>query len=117
MKGPYKFNNNEISKQVTKMSAGNYALGYIETKKDGKHIFIVKYVGRSDSDVAGRLKQHIGENYSYFKYSYSTSPRDAFLKECENYHDFEGCVKLDNEIHPDRPKNTNWKCPYCDVFD
>jgi len=28
-----------------------------------------------------------------------------------------GCVILDNDIHPDRPDNSNWECPVCDIFD
>lgn len=112
MNGPYVFNNETINKEVTRTSAGNYALGYIEDNR-----FIVQYVGRADSDVAARLKQHIGENYKRFKFSYATSPKAAFEKECENYHDFGEKGTLDNKIHPDRPKNSGWKCPKCTIFD
>lgn len=105
----YSFNENSINDTVTKTSAGNYALGYV----DG-NTFIVQYVGRSDSDVKERLLQHIGERYEAFKFSYATSPKAVFEKECKNYHDFN---PRDNEIHPDRPSNsTSWKCPFCDKF-
>ena len=113
MKGSYAFNEGTIKKEITKTSAGNYALGY--EKDDGT--YIVQYVGRSDSDVGGRLSSHIGKKYSEFKYSYATSPKAAFEKECENYHDFGGNKKLHNEIHPDRPQNSSWKCPRCNVFE
>lgn len=113
MYGAYELSDNDIRSQVTKISAGNYALGY----QNQEGYFVVKYVGRSDSDVANRLKQHIGEDYSHFKYSYASSPKAAFEKECENYHDFGGEEKLDNEIHPRRPNDSNWKCPKCNVFD
>lgn len=113
MNGPYDFNEESIEKVIKKISAGNYALG----RENEKGEFIVKYVGRSDGDVKGRLKQHIGENYMKFKYSYASSPKEAFDKECKNYHDFGENDKLDNEIHPDRPENTNWKCQFCDNFD
>ncbi len=111
MNGPYVFTSEEIDKQITKTQAGNYALGYV---KD--NVFHVKYIGRSDTDVNERLKQHLGELYTYFKFSYATSVKDAFVKECKNYHDFGGVEgKLDNEIHPDIPSNSqNWKCPICD---
>ena len=117
MNGAYDLTSNEIGNQVTKTSAGNYALGYMKTKEDGGRTFIVQYVGRSDSDVAGRLKQHVGEKYKKFKYSYATSSKAAFEKECKNYHDFGGSESLDNEVHPRRPDNSGWKCPCCDVFD
>lgn len=114
MNGPYNLGDNEIDKQITKTSSGNYALGY--SKEDGT--FIVCYVGRADSDINNRLKSWVGEtSHSQFKYSYATSKKAAFEKECENYHDFGENNKLENEIHPDRSLNTAWKCPRCNIFD
>ena len=113
MNGPYTFTSSEIDRVVTRTSPGNYALGY--TQDDGT--FIVKYVGRSDSDVNQELKARLALNYNKFKYSYATSPKAAFEKESQNYHDFGGKEKLDNEIHPSRPAGTNWKCPVCTIFD
>lgn len=112
MKGSYPLNKNKIDEEVAQTSAGNYALGYV----NDEGTFIVQYVGRADSDINARLKQHIGEKYKRFKFSYATSPKAAFEKECHNYHDFGGREKLDNEIHPDRPKNSSWKCPCCTIF-
>ena len=111
MSGSYDLTNEEIDKQVTKKSPGNYALGYT---KDGT--FYVKYVGRSDTDLNKRLKDWVGK-YKKFKFSYATSPKAAFEKECHNYHDFGESDKLDNDNHPQRPDGTNWKCPVCDIFD
>ncbi len=110
MNGPYVFTSEEIDKQITRTQAGNYALGHIDKG------FVVKYVGRSDTNVNDRLKKHLSEPYTHFKFSYATSPKDAFEKECKNYHDFGGDEgKLDNEIHPDIPSNSkHWKCPICD---
>lgn len=116
MNGTYDLTTNEISKQVLKTSAGNYALGYLEKNENGSNSFVVEYVGRSDTDVSGRLKQHVGEKYKKFKYSYATSPKAAFEKECKNYHDFGENKVLNNEVHPRRPDNSGWKCPCCDVF-
>lgn len=112
MYGPYELNNDEISRIITRTSPGNYALGFID--KEGKFRF--KYIGRADSDIAGRLKRHLNEGYTFFKYSYASSPKAAFEKECQNYHDFDENKKLANKIHPDRPNNTNWKCPVCNIF-
>lgn len=110
MNGPYELTKDEIDKKVTRKSAGNYALGYVND-----NTFYVKYVGRSDDDLNDRLKDWV-DKYKKFKYSYATSPKAAFEKECHNYHDFGESEKLDNEIHPDRPDGSSWECPYCDVF-
>ena len=112
MSGPYVFTRAKIDQVVTKKSAGNYALGYVDQSKT----FIVQYVGRSDSDVNAELKNRISSRYKSFKYSYAASPKAAFEKECRNYHDFGGSAKLDNKIHPARPANSGWKCPVCNKF-
>lgn len=113
MDGPYLFNKDKVDEVVTRTSAGNYALGYV----NDENTFIVQYVGRADIDVNARLKQHAGEPYKRFKFSYASSPKVAFEKECRNYHDFGESKKLRNKIHPDRPKNSSWKCPCCIIFD
>lgn len=110
MNGSYKLENSKINEEITKTSEGNYALGYT---KDGT--FYVVYVGRADENLAERIKNHT-EDYSRFKYSYATSPKDAFEKECRNYHDFGENESLDNKQHPERPDGTNWECPKCDQY-
>jgi hypothetical protein len=50
MSGSYPLSDKAIDDAVTRVSAGNYALGYM----DGT-TFMVFYVGRSDSDVKQRL--------------------------------------------------------------
>lgn len=107
MHGPYPLTYEEINKRITKKSAGNYAYGY---SKDG--FFYVKYVGRADSDLNDRIKHGVGK-YDEFKYSYADNAKEAYEKECRNYHDFGGSDKLDNDIHPDKPDNTNYECPIC----
>lgn len=114
MNGPYELSNEAIEKEVTRTSPGNYALGYVSDST-----FYVKYVGRSDDDVKDRLKKWVGKKseYKYFKFSYATSPKAAFEKECKNFHDFGGTEKLDNDRHPQRPEGSNWECPVCNIFD
>lgn len=86
MKGPYKLDNDTIDAVVTQTSPGNYALG----RKNDEGTFVVGYVGRSDSDVNDRLKSWVGNTKRpLFKFSYASSPKAAFEKECENYHDFD----------------------------
>ena len=111
MLGSYALDLATVNQQVTRTSPGNYALGY---SKD--QVFYVQYVGRADVDVNVRIKQHVGEGYQRFMFSYATSPKAAFEKECRNYHDFGESKSLKNTLHPDRPENSGWKCPVCKNF-
>ena len=120
MTGPYDFNKDSIDINVTKVSSGNYALGFLDKNSDNFH---VTYIGRSDSDVNDRLKKQLSvtkniiskyetKNLS-FKYSYASSPKEAFEKECYNYHNFVNSKKLGNNQHPERSGDEEWKCPIC----
>jgi hypothetical protein len=104
--GPFLLTAEGIDATATKTGPGAYALGKVD--KDGS--FIVKYVGRSDTDLDGRLYDWIGE-YTHFKGSYYGSSKAAFEKECQLYHDFGGSKVLDNKVHPAKPANANWNCP------
>ncbi|MBD0384839.1 hypothetical protein [Paenibacillus sedimenti] len=108
LEGPFLFNANTISAVVTSKAPGNYALGRM--KGD---IFEVSYVGRSDIDLGNRIKDHLFKPYTHFKASYASSSKTAYEKECKNFHDFGGTRLLDNEIHPDRPVGTHYRCPVC----
>ena len=107
MKGPFELSAKKIEQLIIARSPGNYALGHI----DG-HSFIVKYVGRSDFDINGRLKDWVGA-YPQFKWSYASSEKAAYDKECKNYHDFGGNRLLDNSIHPAKLDGKDWKCKVC----
>lgn len=113
MQGPYDLTTSKVDEVVTRTSPGNYALGHVNTD----NVFIVKYVGRSDTDLNRELKARSNSTYKKFKYSYATSPKAAFEKECHNFHDFGGADSLDNKNHPARPANAGWKCPVCSIFD
>lgn len=75
MRGSFPLNEGAIDDALTRTSPGNYALGYM----DGD-AFSVFYVGRSDSDVRGRLHEWVGvpsrdERYAaYAKAPWATSP-------------------------------------------
>lgn len=108
MSVPFQLDSDSIDSQVTKKQQGNYALGKMGTGDNAK-TFMVDYVGRSDGDVAGRLKDWIGE-YDKFKYSYASSVKGAFEEECRNYHDFN---PPGNSVHPACPAGKDWTCPHC----
>ena len=115
----YPLDTETIDAKVTKKkSAGAYVLGHFRKKKKNKEevkVFVPDYVGRSDDDINGRLKKWVGK-YPRFKFGYYGSRKAAFEKECNIYHDFGEKETLDNDRHPDRPDDANWKCPQCDVF-
>lgn len=99
----------DIDKEIARTSAGVYALD--ATTDSG---FTFSYVGRSDTDVAGRLKKYVGTKYRFFKFAYCASSKSAFEAECELYHDQS---PKDNVNHPDRPDGSGWKCPRCKKLD
>jgi len=111
MEGPCTLDYGTIEAKITRTSPGNYALG----EKNDSGTFLVGYVGRADTDVKTRLKSWVDKTKKpLFKFSYASSAKAAFEKECENYHDFN---PPSNDIHPDRPNGSSWKCPRCKIFD
>jgi hypothetical protein len=101
--GYYAFNQDNIDAFVATKGAGVYALDRTTAGE-----FKVSYVGRSDDDLPGRLKQHLSKGYAYFKYAYFPSAQAAYERECRIYHDFN---PPDNIIHPDAPNGSNCTCP------
>jgi hypothetical protein len=110
LSGPYLLDSETVDAIVGRKSAGAYALGRSEGET-----FYIRFVGRSDGDVAARLRAHLGD-YQQFKFGYFGAPKAAFDKECHLYHDF-GESKLDNRLHPARPGYSRWQCPRCRIFD
>ncbi len=112
--GVFTLNVATIDRIVTNTSPGAYAL----TRKVPKDPFIVNYVGRSNSDLNGRLKSWESDGkYTHFKSGYFSSSNAAFETECHFYHDFGESRRLDNTFHPARPKNASWNCPACSIYD
>jgi len=110
---PIELTTENIDKHVDEKRIGNYGLGY--PNPDDPRWLYVQYVGRSDTDLRKRLKDHVG-NYKHFKFCYLGSALDAWHYECQNYHDFPKS-KTDNDIHPARPKGytkENHPCNHCD---
>lgn len=118
MVGPYILTEDEINTKIESDRIGNYALGYL----NGKRVFVVKYVGRSETDLRTRIKHGLIDRrtnqlifrYELFKFCYANTPMEAYIKECKNYHDFGGNRgKLLNTNHPDAPNGVKMDCPFC----
>jgi hypothetical protein len=107
--GPHALTDDTINEVVTKVSAGVYAAGRVNKE----NLFLISYIGRSDSDLSVGLHDYVGK-YSKFKFGYFDTPRAAFEKQCHLYHDF---GPPDNRVHPARPMRTKWSCPRCRAFD
>ena len=112
----YELTYDEINRNIGDNRIGNYAFGYINERG----FFVVRYVGRSDSDLKTRIKHGITDmenaptcRYERFKFSYAETAKEAYEKECRNYHDFGGSQKLLNIDHPAKPANSNETCPVC----
>lgn len=111
MLGPFALTDNEVSKRVPENVMGNYA--FLQ-KKWLTDEYLVRYVGRSDSDLKKEIKQQMktdrAKGCTHFKYSIAKSVKEAFEKECKNYHDFGESECLYNDIHPAKPSGTEYKC-------
>lgn len=105
--GPFQLTEKGIESNLQAKSPGVYALG--DTKDN---LFIVRYVGRADADLKAGLKTHVSGPYPQFKFTYALSARDAFLKQCELYHDYVG---LANNGHPCPPRGLTLLCPRCQI--
>lgn len=106
--GPHPLTRASINAVVSAGGIGVYILGHTA---DGS--FKVKRSGRSDTCLASRLHDHVGD-YNEFKYGFLNSEKEAFEYECRLHHDFS---PSDNEYHPDRPDGTAYTCPHCKIFD
>lgn len=118
MRGPFPLTDEEVNNRVEAGKMGNYAYGYLE-ERDGRQSFIVLYVGRSTTDLREEIKNRHKSQKKFtdagceqFKYSYAANVREAYEKECQNFHDFGGERSLLNDIHPAKPEDNNsYTCP------
>jgi hypothetical protein len=95
----------KVDAAIRSRTPGFYVLG---TMGDNK-VMTVSYVGRSDDDLAGKLKRHAG-NYQAFAYGTADSPLQAYQGECRLYH---ALKPSKNVMHPIRKGGDEWACPVC----
>ncbi len=82
MSGPYPLSHYSIDSNVPRNTAGVFVLGTINGRGPLK---VVEALGRSDSDLAQELKQHVGKAAG-FLFQRAGSAVAAFQMECELYH-------------------------------
>lgn len=98
-----------VKKHVPRNATGVY---FLASKSDKG--FIIKYIGRSDLRLRARLLQHAKvKKYEYFSFQITDTILEAYRIECREYHN--AIPFLDNKIHPRKPKNLDYKCPYCNL--
>jgi hypothetical protein len=94
-----------VDAAIRTKTPGFYVLG---TMGDNK-LMTVSYVGRSDDDLAGKLKRHAG-NYPAFAFGTAESALLAYQGECRLYH---ALKPSKNVLHPIRKASAEWACPVC----
>ena len=110
MKGPYSLTEGQIDANVLPQ-AGAYIL--VNTSNNAI------YVGKADSDLNNRLKDHLPQNevntcikrsgVNAFYFEHTQSSKDAYILECDWYHKYRPTC---NAAHPAKGF-LNWFCPIC----
>lgn len=102
---PVALTQDAIDGAIAPKTPGAYVLGTM----NANHVMSVSFVGRSDDDLAAKLKRHIG-NYPAFAHVTATSAAEAYQMECRLYHELRPSR---NVMHPVRPARTDGACPVC----
>ena len=95
----------KVDGAIRQKTAGFYVLGSFGDNK----VMSVSYVGRSDDDLAAKLKRHAG-NYPAFAYATTASALLAYQGECRLYH---ALKPSKNVMHPLGKGGAEWACPVC----
>ena len=94
---------------------GVYVLG-----REGSGTFYGLYVGRSDTDLKGRLAEHLPGREANafirlyapdrFHFQCTATAYEAYRMECTLFHSAQYPANL---FHPDPGRNRDWECPVC----
>ncbi|MEO0077859.1 MAG: hypothetical protein ABIK86_02545 [candidate division WOR-3 bacterium] len=104
MRGPYLLRPLQVDMSVPTRVGGVYCLA-----KDRRQIALV---GRADKGLRDAIKSYWNQ-YEFFWYEPSLSPREAFEKECYHYHKHRDCGRLEGCEHPKPPDKVDCRCPVC----
>jgi hypothetical protein len=94
-----------VDAAIMHKTAGFYVLGALGDNE----VMSVSYVGRSDDDLAAKLKRHAG-NYAAFAFATTASALLAYQGECRLYH---ALKPSKNVLHPIGRAGADWACPVC----
>jgi hypothetical protein len=76
------------------------------------------YVGRSDFCIRSRLDGHeLLVVATHVVWEPCNTSKRAYLMESAWFHRLKGLRGFLNQIHPARPINANYDCPFCDLED
>ena len=107
---------------------GNYRLG-TQTPRG----FETWYIGRADGSLLCEIRDHLGEisrircvEYPHFQFRLAEGEtqedrlRNIYEQDCNDYHELSKITfvagqdkSLDNETHPKKCANMDYKCPEC----
>lgn len=104
MRGPYMLRPLQVDMSVPCRIGGVYGLG-----KDSRH---VRFVSLADRNLREAIKAHWNE-YEFFWFQTCLSPRETFVRACQQYHRFMDNGGLDVSEHPTAPAGVTEKCPVC----
>jgi hypothetical protein len=107
MSSDYKLTPQRVRDVVPTGATGFYRVG---SYRDGR--FWPHYVGRSDTRLQSRLLDHArSQRGTHFEAVVTDTIRRAFELECRGWHLWGD--RLENKVHPARPKFLGYACPYC----
>src|SRR3954471_18241275 len=99
--GPYPLRQDTVKQLVIFSSPATYVLGNSDAG-----VFHARCVGRSDIDVAARIRGFVGF-YTEFKFAYCGNALTAFEGECRLYHELGS--SLESAMHPARQARSLWR--------
>lgn len=105
LRDPEALTKEKVDAAIRHKTAGFYVLGALGDNK----VMSVSYVGRSDDDLAAKLKRHAG-NYAAFAFAATASALLAYQGECRLYH---ALKPSKNVMHPMGRGGPDWACPVC----
>lgn len=98
----------DINNNIKQKLKGVYVLGKLDKDKN----FIPELIERSDTDIRKSILDKNINSYDKFWYKETSNIKDAFILECELSHK----ILKDTKHKYEKPKDTNYKCPYCEQF-
>lgn len=106
--GPYLLSEKEINNYVMSSVPGIFVTGIIRNQA-----FHPQWIGRADECINFRLKERLGK-CSHFKFTYTLTKQEAFIKQCRLYHELLETAQLSEmQEHPFSSPENNYACPIC----